>query len=126
MKASIKLMAALAAIFMFLLVPIAYGQFEEVDIGNIPDGVYTGEHFDYDETVIRVEVTVTSGKIEDIRIVESRVDPYVDLAKGVIGRVVELQTVNVDAITGATMTSTAILEAVEKALISGSQQGGER
>ena len=110
----------MALVFSFSTLAVA--QFEEVDIGNIPDGVYAGEHSDYDETVIRVEVTVAAGRIEDIKVVESRVDPYVDLAKGVIERVIELQTVNVDAITGATITSTAILEAIEKALVSGSER----
>ncbi|MBD3426092.1 MAG: FMN-binding protein [Candidatus Omnitrophica bacterium] len=100
----------------------AWSQFAEIDIGNLPDGTYSAEEADYDESVIRVKVTVTSGRITDIKIVESRVDPHVELAKAVIDRVIGLQTVNVDAVTGATFTSAAILKAVEKALLKAMEQ----
>ncbi len=92
----------------------------ETDISKIPDGTYAGGWLDYGDVPIVVEVTVRGGRIEDIRIVRSKGDWHVQEAGGVIGPVIETQSLEVDAVTGATITSDAILRAIEDALRKGS------
>jgi uncharacterized protein with FMN-binding domain len=86
----------------------------DVDISNIPDGVYAG---DYDVGFIyaKVEVTVKDHEIADIAILEHR-NERGKPAERIIDVIIEQQRITVDAVTSATNSSTVIKKAVENAL----------
>ena len=88
--------------------------FTNIDISDIPDGVYIGE---YDVNVIyaKVEVTVENGEITNIIILEHR-NERGNPAEAVINKIVEDQKIDVDAVSGATNSSAVIKKAVENAL----------
>ncbi|TSO26315.1 FAD-dependent oxidoreductase [Lactobacillus sp. LL6] len=67
---------------------------------------------------VSVEVTTNDNKITAVKVTKQTESPYVgDTAMKVIPKeIVKQQTLNVDAITGATMTSEAIINAATKAV----------
>ena len=85
-----------------------------VDISKVADGTYEG----YSETMMvkaKVLVTVESGKITDIEILQH------DCGKGhpaeaIVDDMVANNTVEVDAVSGATASSEVIKDAVRNAL----------
>lgn len=85
--------------------------------GSYKDGVYegigTGNNGD-----IKVEVVVEDGKIISVELKEHEETEglYEDAEKTVIAEIIEKQTTEVDAVTGATNTSNGIIEAVADAL----------
>ncbi len=81
------------------------------------DGVYTGEANGFGGAV-KVEVVIEYGKISKITILDaSKEDPaYVTMAQEVIEDMLSSQTAEVDAVSGATFTSTGIINAVANAL----------
>ncbi|MBO4883384.1 MAG: FMN-binding protein [Lachnospiraceae bacterium] len=85
-----------------------------VDISEVPDGVYEG----YSETTlvkVRVRVTVADGRIENIEILEhecGRGKP----AESIVANMKTGNTVEVDAVSGATVSSEVIKAAVRNAL----------
>lgn len=88
--------------------------FEDINISDIPDGVYVGE-YDVDFIYAKVEVTVENGKIVNINILEHRHERG-KAAETVIEKIIDEQKIDVDAISGATNSSTVIKKAVENAL----------
>ena len=91
--------------------------FEEINISDIPDGVYIGE-YDVNFIYARVEVTVQNGEITNINILEHRHERG-KAAEVIIDSIVDEQKIDVDAISGATNSSTVIKKAVENALKNG-------
>lgn len=91
-----------------------------VDFSKLTDGVYTGEYEGgmYKWRTNKVQVTVSGGKVTGITLLESKFgeDPaqYVD---PLYTQVVDKQTLQVDAVSGSTLTSKAALQAVENALV---------
>lgn len=80
------------------------------------DGVYTGRGKGF-EDFIYVQVTIENHQITEIKITESYEDePYFSEGKGVIASILEKQSPDVDAISGATYSSEGIKEAVQEAL----------
>ena len=88
--------------------------FEDINISDIPDGVYVGE-YDVDFIYAKVEVTVQNGEITNINILEHRHERG-KTAEVITDRIVDEQKIDVDAISGATNSSTVIKKAVENAL----------
>ena len=88
--------------------------FEDINISDIPDGVYVGE-YDVDFIYAKVEVTVQNGEITNINILEHRHERG-KTAEVVTDSIVDEQKIDVDAISGATNSSTVIKKAVENAL----------
>lgn len=90
--------------------------FEEIDITKIPDGTYVGEcnvNFIY----AKVEVTVQNGEIKNIDILEHK-NERGEAAETVIDKIADEQKIDVDAVSGATNSSTVLKKAVENALAS--------
>ena len=84
------------------------------DLDEINDGKYIGEAvYDY---AYQIEITIKEHHIDQIRIIKNRQSHYAKLAELVINKVMEKQTPNVTAVTGATTTSKCLLKAVENAL----------
>lgn len=88
--------------------------FDEIDIADVPNGIYVGE-YDVNFISAKVEVTVEHGKIVSIHILEHKQERG-KAAETVIEKIIEEQNINVDAISGATNSSTVIKKAVENAL----------
>ena len=88
--------------------------FEDIHISEIPDGVYVGE-YDVDFIYAKVEVTVQNGEITNINILEHRHERG-KAAEAITNKIVDEQKIDVDAISGATNSSTVIKKAVENAL----------
>ena len=97
-----------------------------VDCSNLKDGTYTGSYTGTKGSTrdATVEVTIAHGQIASIRIVKGAIDENgtaVALSDGftiedLFLRVVEAQSLQVDTISGATLTSKAHLKALENAL----------
>ena len=87
---------------------------EEVNISDIPDGVYIGE-YDVNFIYAKVEVDVSGGKIIDVRILEHGQERG-KAAEAVANEIVDEQRIDVDTVSGATNSSIVIKKAVEVAL----------
>ena len=80
------------------------------------DGIYTAEAIGF-EGKITVQITVAEDKITDIMVLSAEdEEEYLSRAKRVIPAILEGQNPNVDAVSGATYSSTGILNAVKLAL----------
>ena len=97
--------------------------YQNIDARQIPDGTYLGE-CDVQFISAKVSVTVEGEKIIAIDLLEHRNDRG-DAATGIEQRIVEQQRIDVDAVSGATNSSTGIKKAVDNAL-SGGLDGGEQ
>ena len=89
----------------------------EIDIADVSDGIYIGE-YDVNFIYAKVEVTVEDGEIVSINILEHRHERG-KAAETVIEKIIEEQKIDVDAVSGATNSSTVIKKAVENALNGG-------
>lgn len=86
------------------------------------DGVYTGSAQGYGG-ITTVEVTISNGQIVDIKILSHHDDsPYINNASSLIDAIINAQSTNVDAVSGATYSSSGIINAVRDAL---SKAGGK-
>jgi len=91
--------------------------FELLDLKKVPDGTYKCESMGY-EAPIYVAVTVKSGRIDDVRVTDHREKQFYASITDTIRQIKEKQGVKgVDATSGATMTSEAIINATAKALV---------
>ena len=89
-------------------------EISDVDLSLIPDGIYIGEcdvHFIY----AKVAVTVRSGRITALNVLEHRNDRG-SAAESIVDDIVNKQRIDVDAVAGATNSSMVIEKAVENAL----------
>ncbi len=83
-----------------------------------PDGIYRGA-FTYGGFTYEVEAVLKGGVIKDILVLKNRDSKYARLAEGVTDRIKKSNSLDVDAVTGATTTSKALMKAVENALDKG-------
>ncbi len=90
--------------------------FGNVDISQIPDGIYEGE-CNVNYIVAKVQVSVEEGKLEKIILLDHK-NERGSSAEQIIDDMVYEQKVNVDTISGATNSSKVIMKAVENALAS--------
>ena len=81
------------------------------------DGTYTGEAEGYGGT-IQVEVTLAGDEITSINVASAPGEDsaYLSQAESVINSVISAQSTDVDTVSGATFSSTGILNAVDEAL----------
>ena len=81
------------------------------------DGTYTGEAEGYGGT-IQVEVTLAGDEITSINVVSAPGEDsaYLSQAESVIDSILSAQSTDVDTVSGATFSSTGILNAVDAAL----------
>jgi uncharacterized protein with FMN-binding domain len=92
-------------------------EIRDVDLGKISDGSYTGT-FSQGYFDCQVKTTVKDHKIINIEVIRNKKTRYAQMAEGVIDSILQKQTPNVDAVTGATTTSRALMKAVENSLVS--------
>ena len=87
----------------------------EHDLSAIPDGAHEGTEA-YLGKVFALAVEVKAGRIERIQVRSDDGREYSTKARSVLAKVVEAQSLEVDAATGATVTSKVFLNAVNDAL----------
>ncbi len=115
--AGIAAVAAAAAIPGMALAAEGSASGDASAAGSVKDGTYTaasrGKH-----APVNVEVTVKDGKIADIKITENEEMPGMveSVEKVMLPLIIDNQTLNVDNVTGSTVTSAAVLLAVTDAL----------
>lgn len=88
--------------------------FVHVNAADIPDGVYIGE-CDVNFIYAKVKVRVEGGDIIGVDLLEHRNDRG-SAAEGIGQRVIAEQKIDVDAVSGATNSSTVIKKAIDNAL----------
>lgn len=91
-----------------------YESIKPVDLAKIADGIYSGSFGDFLVSV-KVNVTVKRHRIVEVKIVEQKCGPGYE-ALDTTGRIVKAQSPKVDAVTGASGSSMAIMIAVHRAL----------
>lgn len=89
----------------------------EWNLDAVEDGVHTGTGAGFGGDIV-VEVTVSGGKITDIQILENSETPaiYTNAEKAIPEAIIKAQDYDVDAASGATMSSNGIKEAVFNAI----------
>jgi uncharacterized protein with FMN-binding domain len=87
------------------------------DMHNKSDGVYRGNYTLSGTPVnVSLDVAVQNRNINGIKIIKHSCSPIGKKAEKIIERIIEEQSLSIDAISGATGSSIAILKAVENAL----------
>jgi uncharacterized protein with FMN-binding domain len=87
------------------------------DLSGKPDGVYRGEYNTHTPVqVVIMDVTVQNQRIQKIDIVQHICSAFGKPAEKIIGKIIEKQSLDVDTVSGATISSKGILKAVENAL----------
>lgn len=91
-----------------------------VDFGQLNDGTYHGAYAGgmYKWRYNECDVVVTKGKVSDVQLTAS-IDPGAENtnAEMLYDRVIQAQTLQVDTISSATLTSKGYLQCIENALI---------
>lgn len=90
-----------------------------LNMANITDGIYVGK-YSITPVYVEVEVTVTEHKITNIKIIEHE-NGLGGKAEKIVDDVISRQSLEVDAVSGATVSSKCIIKAIENALQSGSK-----
>ena len=84
------------------------------NLAEVADGVYIGE-YSAGPVAVKVEVTVEGHRMTAIEIIEHQ-NGLGGKAEGIIEDVMDEQSLEVDAVSGATVSSKCILKALEDAL----------
>ncbi|MHB1136106.1 MAG: FMN-binding protein [Coriobacteriia bacterium] len=87
----------------------------DVDFSQVPDGVYRGAYEGWNQ--FEVITTVSGGRVTQIEIADDSRDPSSAVTDEVFERVLSEQSLGLDAVSGATITTNALLKAVERALV---------
>ena len=92
-------------------------EFSDVSAEQVPDGIYEGKS-SIGPVVVRVQVKVSEGKIDAIELKQQKNGMGKD-AEALLRIMEKTETWDVDCVTGATISSHAIRQAVNRALQSG-------
>jgi uncharacterized protein with FMN-binding domain len=90
-------------------------ELKELNLSGIPDGTYKG-HFDGARWTNTLEVTVTDEDITEIKIISPPSYVEDDFSNKLINTVRAKQSLDIDVVSGATVTTKAMLKAIENAL----------
>lgn len=88
---------------------------EDVDLSAVHDGTYEGKHNVFPISV-KVEVTVKGNKIIGINLIK-HFNGQGSAAEAIPEKVVKSQSLQIDAVSGATLSSKVILLAIRDALM---------
>jgi len=94
--------------------------FDNMDASEIPDGTYIGQA-DVNFISAKVEVVVEQGKMTSVTLLEHNHDRG-SAAEGIGEEIVKQQMIDVDAVSGATNSSTVIKKAVDNAISGGKHE----
>lgn len=121
-----KAILAIAAIFALAVISggtvlwrglsaLAAIEVANLDLRQVKDGVYVGQ-CSTPLVSAAVQVIVVDGKISAIEVVHHNSSERGKAAEKIVEEVLARQTLNVDVVSGATMSSKVILKAIENAL----------
>lgn len=120
-KIATGLIILFAAVLIIFFVAHVYSKatLKDVTVANLnpkdlSDGTYSGEAT-IKPVIAKVKVTVAEGKISDVQITEHQTG-LGKKAEALTTEIIDKQSLQVDAVSGATMSSQAILKACEDAL----------
>jgi len=124
MKKIIKILAVILGVFIMIgLTGLIFATrgldegneitIDSINVSELKDGVYMGE-YDYKRWENQVEVTVENGEITDIRLIDGF--KHQEAIVKIYERVLMRQSLDVDTVSGATVSSNAYLKAIEIAL----------
>ncbi len=88
-----------------------------IDVTQVADGTYAG-HSEMGPVLVNVEVSVKDGRLTEVRLLEHR-SGMGQKANSIVASMQEKGTHDVDAISGATISSEIIINAVNDALKKG-------
>lgn len=103
-----------------LAVALSEAKGEDIGTAKMNDGTYETTTLGFNlKTLVPVTVKISDSKIVDIAIGENGETNgyYQSVEKNLIPRILDNQSINVDAVTGATVTSNAVLQGVQDCLI---------
>lgn len=107
--------ASYAIDFNAYLTDLGNIEIHDVDLSQIADGTYEGEQ-DIGYIYARVAVTVKDHKITDVKLLAHDHEHGIRAEEQIPAKIIADQTVNTDAISGATNSSKVIMKACENAL----------
>lgn len=87
----------------------------DVNLTALADGTYRGT-YQKGRWSYNVAVTVKDHAITAVEVIDNKVKMFEKINQEEIARVISRQSVKVDAVSGATVTSKALLKAIENAL----------
>jgi uncharacterized protein with FMN-binding domain len=90
---------------------------DDIDFSTVKDGSYTQYQNNFPVTA-KVEATVEGGKVVGIKLLRHFHGPDHG-ADEIVGRIIQKQSLRVDAVSGSTLSSIVLLKAVESALKKG-------
>lgn len=88
-------------------------EINKIDISQLKDGIYSGK-YSKGRRNSEVEVTVKDKKIQEIKSLSEPLTP--DVSVELSQKIIDKQKVDVDVVSGATVSSKAYLKSVENAL----------
>lgn len=126
MKKILKILAIIVIVIIVLIV--CFGIFvtrglesggnlviNNVNLSTLNDDIYIGE-YDGGRWSNEVEVTIKNHKIININIINDVTFPMEEVKVSLFNNVIEKQNLDVDIMTGATVTCKAYLKSIENAL----------
>jgi len=94
--------------------------FEKADVQTVVNGTYQDQSIGYTGPV-QIEVVVMDNRIEDVHVIQHSEKQFFSALTAIPKRIIEKQSVQgIDGVSGATITSQAIVNASAKALAQGS------
>jgi uncharacterized protein with FMN-binding domain len=90
-------------------------EISSVDPSSLSDGVYNGS-YSGGRWSNELAVTMKGGNIQDIKIIKDMDIAPPEISSELFNRVIKTQNINVDVVSGATVTSKAYLKSIETAL----------
>ena len=98
-------------------------EIRNIDFMKLVDGSYHGfyEGGMYKWRENEVQVMIESGKVSEITLLSSKENRPPEFTEELFNRVIEEQSLQVDVISGATLTTRAFLKAIDNALIKAEQ-----
>ncbi len=89
-------------------------EISNIDFSDYPTGLYIGTFKGYRWTST-VEINIDEGKVVNIKVVSGPVFRLAELEDYIIKEVIDKQSLEIDTYAGATVSSKAILKAIENA-----------
>lgn len=123
LKKVITLIIIIIAVILLVLFYLTRGlqEGENIEVNDVDlsyledDGLYTGS-FDFGRWSNEAKVTIKDKEIIDIEFTDDITLSQDEVREEIINRIIDEQRINVDVVSGATVTSKAYMKAVEDAL----------
>lgn len=90
-------------------------EISSINPSSLDDGIYKGS-YSAGRWSNELAVMMKGGKIQEIKIIKDMDIAPPEISNEIFSRVIKLQNTNVDAVSGATVTSKAYLKSIETAL----------